>query len=387
MIIPAEFENMRSFEDDEVQGAIKALLDDKSFQRIVKATVKFIPIWALRLYCKRFKTVNGFQIGMIYPILKKILRTATTGFSYDFDSLPKGREDFIYLSNHRDIVLDSAFLDYILLLDNSKSVEIGIGNNLLIYPWIEKIVRINRSFVVNRSATASDLLESSNQLSRYIRFVIEQKKAPVWLAQREGRAKDSDDRTQKSVLKMLSMSGSDDMPLKERLQSLHITPLTISYEYDPCDWLKAQEFQLKRDNPAYKKTKRADLDNMKTGIWGFKGHMHYQVSAPIDDEIAALDSSVPRNQFLDQVAAIIDRHIFKNYRIYPCNRIALDMLRGDNAQAAFYNDADKKQFNDYLEAQLKKIEIPNPDWDFLRDRILTMYANPLINHLNAISEQ
>lgn len=387
MIIPAEFENMRSFEDEEVQGAIKALLDDKSFQRIVKATVKFIPIWALRLYCKRFKTVNGFQIGMIYPILKKILRTATTGFSYDFDSLPKGREDFIYLSNHRDIVLDSAFLDYILLLDNSKSVEIGIGNNLLIYPWIEKIVRINRSFVVNRSATASDLLESSNQLSRYIRFVIEQKKAPVWLAQREGRAKDSDDRTQKSVLKMLSMSGADDMPLKERLQSLHITPLTISYEYDPCDWLKAQEFQMKRDNPSYKKTKRADLDNMKTGIWGFKGHMHYQVSAPIDDEIAALDSSVPRNQFLDQVAAIIDRHIFSNYRIYPCNRIALDMLRGDNAQAAFYTDADRKQFNDYLDGQLLKIDIPNPDWDFLRERILTMYANPLINHLNAISEQ
>lgn len=387
MQIPAEFEKMRSFEDDEVQGAIRTLLDDKSFQRIVKATVKFVPIWVLRLYTKRFKTVNGFQLGMIYPILKRILKTATTGFSHDFSALPKGREDFIYLSNHRDIVLDSAFLDYILLLAGQKSVEIGIGNNLLIYPWIETIVRLNRSFVVNRSATAADLLESSQQLSRYIRFVIEQKKAPVWLAQREGRAKDSDDRTQKSVLKMLSMSGNEDMPLKERLQSLHITPLTISYEYDPCDWLKAEEFQLKRDNAGYKKTKRADLDNMKTGIWGFKGHMHYQVSAPIDDEIAALDDSVPRNQFLDQVAAIIDRHIFKGYRIYPCNRIALDMLRGDNAQSAYYTEKDRKEFNDYLDGQLKKIDIPDPDWDYLRERMLTMYANPLINYLNAVSEQ
>jgi len=379
MIIPAEFEKMRSFEDDEVRGAILSLLDDRSFRKIVKANVKFIPIWLLKFYTKRFKTVNSFQLGMIYPILKRILRKACTGYSADFTALPQGREDFIYLSNHRDIVLDSAFLDYHLLLSGNKSVEIGIGNNLLIYPWIETIVRLNRSFVVNRSATATELLESSQQLSRYIRFVIEQKKAPVWLAQREGRAKDSDDRTQKSVLKMLAMSGDDSMTLSEKLQSLHICPLTISYEYDPCDWLKAAEFQMKRDNAGFKKSKQDDLTNMKTGIWGFKGHMHYQVSAPIDSEIAALDTSVPRNQFLDQVAQIIDRHIFEGYRIYPCNRIALDMLRGDDAESANYTQQQKAEFEKYLEGQLSKIRIPNPDWDFLKERILTMYANPLIN--------
>ncbi len=379
MIIPAEFEKMRSFEDDEVRGAILSLLDDRSFRKIVKANVKFIPIWLLKFYTKRFKTVNSFQLGMIYPILKRILRKATTGYSADFTALPQGREDFIYLSNHRDIVLDSAFLDYHLLLSGMKSVEIGIGNNLLIHPWIETLVRLNRSFVVNRSATATELLESSQQLSRYIRFVIEQKKAPVWLAQREGRAKDSDDRTQKSVLKMLAMSGDDSMTLSEKLQSLHICPLTISYEYDPCDWLKATEFQMKRDNPGFRKSKQDDLINMKTGIWGFKGHMHYHVAAPIDSEIAALDTSVPRNQFLDQVAQIIDRHIFEGYRIYPCNRIALDMLRGDSAESANYTPDQKREFEQYLEGQLKKISIPNPDWDFLKERILTMYANPLIN--------
>lgn len=385
MIIPAEFEKMRSFEDDEVQGAIRSLLNDPSFRRIIKSTVKFFPIWALKLYTRHFKTVNGFQLGMIFPILKRILKTASTGFSHDFNALPKGREDFIYISNHRDIVLDSAYLDYILLIAGQNSVEIGIGNNLLIYPWIETLVRLNRSFVVNRSATAADLLDSSQQLSRYIRFVIEQKKAPVWLAQREGRAKDSDDRTQKSVLKMLAMSGPDNMSLSEKLQSLHLCPLTISYEYDPCDYLKAAEFQLKRDNPGYKKTKRADLDNMKTGIWGFKGHLHYQVSAPIDDEIAALDSSVPRNQFLDQVAQIIDRHIFLGYKIYPCNRIALDMLHGDNAESAGYTPQQKQEFQTYLDGQLNKIDIPNPDWDFLRECILTMYANPLINQKSIMS--
>lgn len=385
--IPAEFEQMRSLEDDEVRGAVLSLLNDPAFVKIVKGIVKGVPIWAHKLYTKRFKTVNSFQLGMICPFLTRILKKATTGFTNDFSALPQGREDFIYLSNHRDIVLDSAYLDYILLmLNGKKSVEIGIGNNLLIHPWIETLVRLNRSFVVNRSATAAELLESSKQLSRYIRFVIEQKKAPVWLAQREGRAKDSDDRTQKSVLKMLAMSGPDDMPLSERLQSLHICPLTISYEYDPCDWLKAAEFQMKRDNPDYVKSEQADLDNMKTGIFGFKGHLHYQLSAPIDDEIAALDSAVPRNQFLDQVAQIIDKHIFEGYRIYPCNRIALDMLRGDNVESGYYTPEQKQAFQTYLDGQLAKIDIPNPDWDFLRECILTMYANPLINQ-KSVSEK
>ena len=387
MEIPAEFDKMRSLEDDEVRGAVLTLLNDPAFIKIVKGIVKGVPIWVHKLYTKRFKTVNSFQMGMICPFLVRILKNATTGFTKDFSALPQERQDFIFLSNHRDIVLDSAFLDYILLLSGKKSVEIGIGNNLLIHPWIETLVRLNRSFIVNRSATAAELLESSRQLSRYIRFVIEEKKSPVWLAQREGRAKDSDDRTQKSVLKMLAMSGPDEMSLSERLQSLHICPLTISYEYDPCDWLKAAEFQLKRDNPDYVKSEQADLDNMKTGIFGMKGHIHYQVSAPIDSEIAALDSSVPRNQFLDQVAHIIDSHIFKGYRIYPCNRIALDMLHGDNTQEQFYTQAEKEAFQTYLEGQLAKIDIPNPDWDFLKERILTMYANPLINHLNAKNQQ
>ena len=141
---------------------------------------------------------------------------------------------------------------------------------------------------------------------------------------------------------------------------------------------------MKRDNPGFKKSKQDDLTNMKTGIWGYKGHMHYQVAQPIDNEIAALDESVPRNQFLDQVAAIIDKHIFKGYRIYPCNRVALDMLNGDNSQSAYYTEQDKKEFQEYLDGQLGKIKIPNPDWEYLKERILTMYANPLINQLSVL---
>ena len=384
MEVPQEFESMRSYNDSEVQGAIQSLLEDDRFRRtVLNRVMKGIPIWLIRLYTRRFKTINQFQLGVIYPfILKKILRDSTDGFSHNFKLKSKDREDYLFMSNHRDIVLDSAYLDYILLPKGKTSVEIGIGNNLLIYPWIETLVRLNRSFVVNRSASAAELIEASVKLSSYIRFVISQKRTPVWLAQREGRAKDSDDRTQKSVLKMLTMSGEGS--LRERLASLHITPLTISYEYDPCDYLKAQEFQQKRDNPGFKKSKQDDLDNMKTGILGYKGHIHYQVSEPIDREIALLDESVPRNVFLDQVAAIVDKHIFKGYKIYPGNRIALDMLRGDNAQSQYYTPKEKQKFERYLDGQLKKITIPNPDWDYLRERILTMYANPLINQLSVM---
>ena len=385
MEVPQEFESMRSYNDSEVQSAISSLLEDDRFRKtVLDPAIKGIPLWLVKLYTRRFKTINQFQKGVIYPfVLKKILRDSTDGFSYNYKSMPNDREDFLFMSNHRDIVLDSAYLDYILLPLGKTSVEIGIGNNLLIYPWIETLVRLNRSFVVNRSASAAELLESSRKLSSYIRFVIEQKRKPVWLAQREGRAKDSDDRTQKSVLKMLSMSGEGS--LRERLMALHITPLTISYEYDPCDWLKAEEFQLKRDNPDYKKSQQDDLDNMKTGIMGYKGLVHYEISEPIDQEISQMDDSIPRNQFLDQVAELIDRHIFKGYKIYPCNRIALDMLHGGNTQSAYYTAQDKQKFLDYIDGQLKKITIPKPDWDYLKERLLTMYANPLINQLS-ISE-
>lgn len=384
MEVPQEFESMRSYNDSEVQGAISSLLEDEKFRKaVLDRVMKGIPLWLIRLYTRRFKTINQFQLGVIYPfVLKKILRDSTDGFSHNFKLRANEREDYLFMSNHRDIVLDSAYLDYILLPKHKTSVEIGIGNNLLIYPWIETLVRLNRSFVVNRSASAAELIEASVKLSAYIRFVITQKRTPVWLAQREGRAKDSDDRTQKSVLKMLTMSGEGS--LRERLMSLHITPLTISYEFDPCDWLKAQEFQQKRDNPEFKKSKQDDLDNMKTGILGYKGHIHYQVSEPIDQEIELLDDSVPRNVFLDQVAAVIDKHIFKGYKIYPCNRIALDMLHGDNTQSAYYTAQEKQKFEKYLDGQLKKIRIPNPDWDYLKERILTMYANPLINQLSVM---
>lgn len=219
-------------------------------------------------------------------------------------------------------------------------------------------------------------------MSKYIHYALNTKKENIWIAQREGRAKDSDDRTQESVLKMLAMGG-EGKPY-EQLADLNIVPLTISYEYDPCDYLKAKEFQQKRDNPRFKKSRQDDLDNMRVGIFGYKGRVHYHCAAPVNAKMKELaDKNLPKNDFYRALAEQIDSQIHAHYRIYPNNYIALDRLNGDNANASHYTKADEERFNQYLEGQLAKIDLPDKDVAFLTERMLTMYANPLRNWLKA----
>ena len=341
----------------------------------------------LKLAFVGVKTPLDFQLRFMKPIVKYIIRKKTDGTTFNAEMLKSDgvvdiQSRYTFLSNHRDIVLDSAFLD-VMLVDEGfpTTVEIGIGDNLLIYPWIKRLVRLNKAFTVRRALTPKEMLRSSQLMSKYIHFAVNEKKENVWLAQREGRAKDSDDRTQDSVLKMLAMGANPDATTNaDKLRDLNIIPLTISYEYDPCDYLKAQEFQQKRDNPGFKKSRQDDLDNMKNGIFGYKGRVHYHCSRPINEWIDEL-ASLPKNEFFAQLSSRIDREIHANYRLFPCNYIAIDMLDGTKAHAAEYTEADVKRFNEYLDAQLAKIILPDKDEAFLRERILTMYANPVRNKL------
>jgi hypothetical protein len=260
-------------------------------------------------------------------------------------------------------------------------VEIAIGDNLLIYPWIKKFVRINKAFIVQRAPTVHQMLESSACRSRYIHYTIDTKKQSVWIAQREGRAKDSDDRTQDSVIKMLTMGGTGE--IIDRLIELNITPVAISYEYDPCDYLKAREYQQKRDNENYKKSTEDDMLNMKSGLFGYKGKVHFQVAGCINEELMQLDSSLPKGELFACISALIDRHIHRNYRLYPGNYVAYDMLNEVKRFTDQYTQEDYQKFESYIEKQLDKIDLTNKDVPFLRKKILTMYANPLINYLSA----
>jgi hypothetical protein len=379
----SEFDEIRPYEPEEMKQAFEDLLNDRQFNVLMKGFAPWLPKGVrnglLRLAFMGVKTPLDFQKRFMKPIVKYIIRKHTDGCTFDDKALsgyPKPDSRYTFVSNHRDIVLDSAFLDMKLVeKDYPTTVEIGIGDNLLIYPWIKRLVRMNKAFTVRRGLSLRETLAASQLMSRYIHFAVTQKKENIWLAQREGRAKDSDDRTQEAVLKMLAMGGD--------LQELNIVPLTISYEYDPCDYLKALELQQKRDNPAFKKSRQDDLDNMKTGIFGYKGRVHYHCAAPINTWIEEL-SDLPKTEYYKAVAERMDKDIHQGYELFPCNYIALDELHGDAANVAHYTKADKQRFENYLAGQMAKITLDNKDEAFLRERILTMYANPLLNKLAAV---
>ncbi|MBQ2268800.1 MAG: 1-acyl-sn-glycerol-3-phosphate acyltransferase, partial [Bacteroidaceae bacterium] len=297
-----------------------------------------------------------------------------------FESALAPTKRYTYVSNHRDIVLDSALLSIVLIENGFEDTpEIAIGDNLLIYPWIKKLVRVNKSFIVQRSLSMREMLESSRRMSSYMHYAINEKQQSIWIAQREGRAKDSNDRTQESVLKMMAMGG-EGTPT-ERLKSLNIAPLSISYEYDPCDYLKAQEFQQKRDNPDFKKSREDDLKNMQTGIFGYKGQVHYQVAPCINEWIDEM-STLPKGEFFSAVAQRMDADIFRNYRLYPGNYVAADLLESSTRFASHYTEEQKQQFEKYVQSRIALVELPNPDTAYLRERILEMYANPVLNQLS-----
>ncbi len=373
-----EFDGIRPYEPEEMKEAFEGLLCDRHFNAVMKGLAPWLPKWLrnglLRLAFTGVKTPLDFQKRFMKPVVNYIIRKHTDGCTFDDKEMGETNgKRFAFISNHRDIVLDSAFLD-VMLVDNGypTTVEIGIGDNLLIYPWIKRLVRMNKAFTVRRGLSPKEMLASSQLMSRYIHYAVTQKRENIWIAQREGRAKDSNDRTHDAVLKMLAMGG--------QLGELNIVPLTISYEFDPCDYLKAQEMQQKRDNPAFKKSKQDDLDNMRTGIFGYKGRVHYHCGTPVNCWLAELES-LPRHEFFAELAKRMDVEIFKGYRLYPCNYIAADLLDGGNEQASHYTEADKLRFEQYLTGQMAKISLPQKDEPFLRQCILTMYANPLRNKL------
>ena len=391
MNIPAQFDEIRPYEAGEMKEAFEALLADRQFNLLLKGFAPWLPKGVrnalLRLAFTGVKTPLDFQKRFMKPVVNYIIRKHTLGCYFDDTQLPKDKSQrFTFVSNHRDIVLDSAFLDVMLFKSGyPTTVEIGIGDNLLIYPWIKRLVRMNKAFTVRRGLTAHEMINSSQIMSEYIHYAVTQKKENIWIAQREGRAKDSDDRTQESVLKMLAMGGKGDNYV-DKLRDLNIVPLTISYEYDPCDYLKAQEFQQKRDNPSFKKSKQDDLDNMKTGILGYKGGVDYHCGRPINTWIDEL-KDLPKNEFFKELARRMDQEIHAGYELSPYNYLAYDLLNGNEEHIQKYADGEKDEFERYLKGQLDKIQIPNKDEAFLRERMLTMYANPLRNYLAATSAQ
>ncbi len=277
-----------------------------------------------------------------------------------------------YLTNHRDIVLDAAFLSYLLYAYfGIERPYMGIGNNLYGQLWIEDFVRASKCFTVIRGGGPKELIQNAQTLSAYITSILQDNHS-IWLAQREGRAKDSNDRTAPAILKMLTMGQAGSF--LENVKALNICPVAISYEYDPCDYLKAWEMQAKRDDPNWRKTKEDDLRSMAIGISGKKGKVVYGFSPSINSELDAIgEATSVRAEQVAQVVELIDKHIHSHYFIHDTYKQADELLNGGH-----------NAFEDYVQVQIAKIELEHKDVPFLRECILKMYANPYRNYLAAI---
>ena len=375
-----EFDDIRCYANEEVHPALERLVEEKQFMKVLSTVYPLIPKDALRQKLLSIQTNIDLQKQIIYPFLQYLEANKTTGIELrGLENINKAKP-YLYISNHRDIILDSALLCLKLIDSDMDTVEIAIGDNLLVFPWIEELVRINKSFIVKRGLSARQVLESSQRLSAYMAYTIQDKQQSIWIAQREGRAKDSNDRTQESLLKMFNMSGKGHFA--DNLSQLNICPLSISYEYDPCDYLKAKEFQQKRDNPDHKKQPQDDLMNMQVGVMGYKGKVVYTMTGDINAELKALGETITnKNELVTKTAELIDERIHSNYEIYAINKIAYDLLSATSRFETEYTMMQKLDFERYLVKQIEKIDLDEKDNDFLMKKMLEMYANPLINKL------
>jgi hypothetical protein len=375
------FDDIRSFNDNDVESTISELLNDSHFTAVAEKFIYPVSWKQVTATMKECKTVSEFQRLVTVPLLLPFIQKTTTETKVLHWEKIKDNGSHVVVSNHRDIVLDAAFLNVLSLYNGLKSTEIAAGDNLFAFPWIEKFMRLNKTFIVKRGIAGRQMLEASEHLSDYIYDTVKNREQSIWIAQREGRAKDSNDKTQIALLKMLALH--DNANLLKALKELQIVPLAISYEFDPTDFLKAKEMQLKRDNPEHKKSKNDDLENMMTGITGFKGRVHFQFADCINPILDNIPEDTARNEILEKVAQIIDSEIYKNYVFFPFNYVAYDLMTATNTLSSKYTDDDRAKFDTYLQEQIEKIDIPNNDIDFLRGKIIEMYGNTLKNHLTA----
>lgn len=385
LVIPAEFADICPISDKDFHNEMSILVEKPMFQQVVKFVMpddKFSDIRALLL---SLNSKLEFQQKVMAPLVAGILAKTSDGLTHSGMENLDADIPYLHITNHRDIVLDSAQLSYLLASQGLDTVEIAIGNNLLIFEWITKLVRLNKSFIVKRNLGRLQTLAAAIQLSRYIHFAIKEKHSSVWLAQREGRCKDSNDRTQESLLKMLTY-GNRDVSMLESLKELNIAPIAISYEYDPNDYLKATEFLLKSKDPNFKKSQEDDLVSMQTGIMGYKGKIHYSFVPCINEKLNNIPADLDKLLMIRRVCAIIDHEIHSNYKIFKTNYIAHDILFDNKDFADKYAPEECEAFKAYLDGQIAKVKVPYNELDrnFMYKCMLEMYSNPLTNQLEAL---
>jgi hypothetical protein len=386
-ILPVEFNDIAPYDDRQFREKIAQLVKEDGFEHAIRYVMPNVDYAEFTNKLLSLKTQSEFQHIVMGQFLEFLAASTTDGITIDGLENIKPDRSHSFITNHRDIVLDASFLNLCFIRTQKPLTQVAIGNNLLIYEWISDLVKLNRSFIVKRDVKMVKALEAAKQLSAYIHFTINNRHESIWIAQREGRAKDSSDCTQESLVKMFALAGNGDT--KANILDINLTPTAISYEYDPNDYLKAREFLLRRRDPEYKKTRRDDLFSMETGILQPKGRIHFHVGECINDKLIK-STEVGRAEVIHETCQIIDKTIHSGYKIYPGNYIAYDEINCCHKFVDKYNAADVDRFNEYIESHLNRVDVENitsEERDYMRNLMLTMYANPLKNQLAALDNQ
>ena len=369
-----EFDSIRPYYDSEVPVAVERLCQSEAFLDLFKQLFKLdkAPIIAM---LKRIQTKDQFQEYLFGPIVRRLMDMTTDGVTIEGMDLVDNNLSYTFMSNHRDIILDSAILNVLLREHGAKYTRPAIGSNLLINDWVTDFVKLDSCFVIERDITVREMLSSSALRSQYIRETIAENEYSVWIAEKEGRTKNGDDRVQQALLKMLRISGPSGFA--ENFKELRLMPLAISYEWEPCDALKTQELYI-RSVGEYTKTPEADMNSMITGLKDYKGRIHFHIDRLTDEELASIDALASHNDRIEALAALIDDKIHKNYKLWPNNYIAYDLLHSVNKFSAFYTPEEKENF---IRTMTQKIDRLEGNVSLLNNIFLEIYANPVKNHL------
>ncbi|MDO5395891.1 MAG: acyltransferase [Bacteroidales bacterium] len=386
-LLPAEFADIAPYTEDNYFPHLVRLTKEPGFEHAVRFIMPNVDYDAFCSELLSVKSQEDFQRRIMGRFLSDLERLGTAGVTADGIENISAETPYTFISNHRDIVLDPAFLNLVMLRNSLPVTQIAIGNNLLIYDWITDLVKINRSFIVKRDVKKLEALDAARHLSAYIHFAIMKLHESVWIAQRQGRAKDSDDVTQESLVKMLSIAGESG-DRKSNLMELNLLPVSISYEFDPNDYLKVREFVMRRRDPEFKKSQRDDLFSMETGMTGYKGRVHYHFAGCVNQQLAAI-STTNRNEAVHSACMAIDKEIHSGYYLYPINFIAADIVENTDKYRARYTDDDIATAKAYMDRQLAKVDLPDitpEEHDYMRMMFLTMYANPVRNKEAALQK-
>lgn len=376
------YDDIRFYNDAEVRDALRDYVKHPMIKGLLQYTFPNMAYGEIEKKVLACNSIRDFQTQIIYHTVQKVLKKSSEGLSYSgFEKLDKN-ESYLYISNHRDIVLDTSLLNVVLFESDLKMTASAIGDNLVEKPFLLALSRLNRNFLVKRGLGPREMLQSSQKLSEYIRQLLLEEKRSVWMAQREGRTKDGNDRTQQGVLKMLAMAKGEDS-LAEYFGKLKIVPVAISYEFDPTDVLKLPEIIAKRMETIYIKAANEDFKSILKGALGNKGRIHLSAGEPVSlealQEIEAKSGSV--NEQLQTLTASIDRRVHRNYMLWPSNYIAFDLLNSSSMFEEHYTIKEKRQFERRL---TRRVDFKNA---LEVNSYLLMYANPVINQKNLHEQQ